>query len=131
MHSLEEIEEKLQTCSDRVIAERLRRERETRLVVGNGQSARVPVCTWRVGHAFFVGHPNEAFSPFQTELRRKFAPYTIIAMNLVNGGEAGYLPPEATYGRDMYEVHQTPFERGSLERLCQAAVRSIEQLTTA
>ena len=130
-HTLEEIEGKLKTCTDRVIAERLRRERETRWVVGNGQTARVPLCAWRVGSAFLVAHPNEAFSLFQTELRRKFAPHTVVAMNLVNGGEAGYLPPESAYSRNMYEVNQTPFERGSLERLCDAASRAIQQLTTA
>lgn len=131
MHTLDEIEGNLKACTDRVIAERLRREREIRRVVGNGQVARAPVWIWRVGSAYLAGQPNEAFSLFQTELRRKFAPHTVVAMNLVNGGEAGYLPPESAYGQDMYEVNQTPFERGSLERLCAAASQAIEQLTTA
>jgi hypothetical protein len=114
-----------------LIAERLRRERETRRVVGNGQVARAPVWIWRVGSAFLAGQPNEAFSLFQTELRRKFAPHTVVAMNLVNGGAAGYLPPESAYGQDMYEVNQSPFERGSLQRLYAAASQTIEQLTSA
>jgi hypothetical protein len=128
LHTLEKIEEKLRTCADRVIAERLRRERETRWGVGNGRNARVPLWVWRVGDSFLVGHPNEAFSLLQTELRRRARPHAVAVMNLVNGGGAGYLPPEDVYGQNMYEVNQTPFERGSLEQLLASASRAIEQL---
>ena len=83
---------------------------------------------WQVGDSFLVGHPNEAFSLLQTELRRRARPHTVAVMNLVNGGEAGYLPPDDVYGQNMYEVNQTPFERGSLEQLLRAASRAIEQL---
>ncbi len=126
--TLEEIEEDLKTCQDRVIAERLRRKRETRWVVGNGQTAQVSLWAWRVGDAFIIGQANEAFSCLQMELRRRYAPHPVVVMNLVNGGEAGYLPPENVYTRDMYEVSQTPFDRGSLERMLDTAAAAIGEL---
>jgi hypothetical protein len=128
IHTLEEIEQKLRTCTDRVTAERLRRERETKWVVGNGPVAHIPLWIWRVGDSFFVGHPDEAFSLLQTALRERFAPRAVAVMNLVNGGAGGYLPPENVYACDEYEVNQTPYERGSLELLLASAGRAMEQL---
>jgi len=40
-------------------------------------------------------------------------------------GSCGYLPPAEFYDQDMYPVWQTPFARGSLERItaaCQASI---------
>ena len=41
-------------------------------------------------------------------------------MNLVNGS-AGYLSPAELYDTDIYQVWQSPYERGGLERLIEAA----------
>ena len=128
MPTLEEIEAELETCQDRVIAERLRRKREVRWVVGNHRTARIPLWVWRVGDAFLLGQPNESFSWLQVELRRCFAHHTLVIMNLVNGGEAGYLPPCDLYDLDRYEVNQTPLDRGSLERLLESASKAIQAL---
>jgi len=126
--TLEEIDRELARCQDRVVGERLRRKREVRWVVGDGQTCIVPLWIWRVGNAFLLGQPNEAFSRLQIELRRRLAPATVVVMNLVNGGEAGYLPPDDLYNLDMYEANQTPFSRGSLERLLEAATEGLKRL---
>ena len=80
-----------------------------------------------VGDGYFVGQPNEAYSFLQTELRRTTPGGAVVAMNLVNGS-IGYLPPERLYGRDLYQVWQSPFDRGSLERVTAAARRAIQAL---
>lgn len=129
--TIEEIETELQTCADRLLAERLRRQRETRRIVGNGKSMRERVWVWRVGSAFFAGQANEAFSWLQIELRRQFPQYTVAVLNLVNGGEAGYLPTASVYGKNMYEVNQSPFARGCLELVRESTARAIEQLSSA
>jgi hypothetical protein len=126
--TLEEIDRQLALCPDRVVAERLRRKREVRWVVGNAQTCSVPLWLWRVGDTFVVGQPNEAFSVFQIELRRRCAPSIVAVMNLVNGGEAGYLPPHDLYDLDMYEPNQTPFSRGSLEQLLESATEALKRL---
>jgi hypothetical protein len=125
---LEEIETQMKACTDRVVEERLRRAREVRRVVGNGQTMPMEFWVWRLGDAIAIGQPNEAFSDLQSKLRSRFAPRPVVVMNLVNGGEAGYLPVETVYDLDMYEVNQTPFARGSLERLTEAAISAIDQL---
>jgi hypothetical protein len=63
-----------------------------------------------------VGHPNEAYSLLQTELRAAFPDHAVLVMNIVNGW-SGYLPPADRYDDDLYAVWQTPFARGGLETL--------------
>ena len=48
-------------------------------------------------------------------------------MSLTNGS-IGYLPPAKMYATEVYQVWQTPFERGSLEILAEAYERAIESL---
>jgi hypothetical protein len=48
-------------------------------------------------------------------------------MNLVNGS-AGYLPPTALYDMDIYQVWQSPYERGGLERLMDAAKAALSDV---
>jgi len=127
MPSVVEIEQELQQCQDRVLAERLLRKRRVRQIVGEGPSTKMSVWIWRVGDAFLVGHPNEAYSWLQTQLRQRFPKQPVAVMNLVNGS-CGYLPLPDLYDRDIYQVWQSPFDRGSLEQTYKAAEQAIEQL---
>ena len=47
----------------------------------------------------------------------------VVSMNLCNGS-IGYLCPAAMHSLDLYQVWQSPFERGSLERLIGAALEA-------
>ncbi len=122
-----EIEAALKACEDRVQAERLRRKLRVRRTVGEGTSAKIPLWVWRVGDGYFIGQPNEAYSPLQTELRRAFPASAITVMNLVNGG-IGYLAPERLQGEDLYQVWQSPFDRGSLEKVISSASAALAAL---
>lgn len=125
MPTTTELNDKIRTCDDRVQIERLSRKRRIREAVGDGKSAPMPVWIWSVGAALFLGHPNEAYSQLQTELRRRFPDRPIVVMNVVNG-HFGYLPPTDLYSEDLYPVWQTPFGPGSLERLIAACAETIE-----
>ena len=48
-------------------------------------------------------------------------------MNLINGS-VGYLPPAESYDLDVYAVWQTPFDRGSYERLLETMTREIRDV---
>lgn len=130
MESVAEIERALKTCADRVAQERLLRKRRVRAAVGDGQTSKIPVWIWRVGDAFLVGQPDEAYAHLQVELRRRFPAHAVAVMNLVNGS-CGYLPPAPLYDREMYQVAQTPFGRGSLEELIEACGSAIGRLLSA
>jgi len=125
--SVAEIEAKLKTCEDRVMAERLRRKMRVRRTVGEGKTAKIPLWVWRVGDGYYVGQPNEAYSQLQIELRRAFPRRAVTVMNLVNGG-IGYLAPERLQGEDLYQVWQSPFDRGSLERVIASATSALAEL---
>jgi hypothetical protein len=117
---LAEIEAQWAACTDPVMKERLWRKRFVRKIVGDGSAADMPLWIWRLGDALLFGQPNEAYSLFQRELRRAFSPRHVAVMNLVNGS-AGYLSPAELYDTDIYQVWQSPYERGGLERLIEAA----------
>jgi hypothetical protein len=120
MPSIAEIEAQWAACDDPVIKERLWRKRFVRKIVGDGTSAEMPLWVWSLGDALLFGQPNEAYSQFQTELRRTLHPRHVAVMNLVNGS-AGYLAPAELYDTDVYPVWQSPYERGGLERLIESA----------
>jgi len=125
--SLAEIEAEWHASKDPVIKERLWRKRGIRKTVGEGQVSAMPLWVWRLGDAFLIGQPNEAYSFFQQELRAKLAPNAVAAINIVNG-YAGYLPPASFYPNDAYAVWQTPFKAGSLELLTNKAVEAAQRL---
>jgi hypothetical protein len=127
--SIAEIEAQWRTCDDPVQKERLWRKRGVREVVGDGTVTHMPLWTWRLGDSLLVGQPNEAYSQFQLDLRARLAPRAVAVMNLVNGS-AGYLAPEKLYDLDIYQVWQSPYERGSLERLVTAAGTAAAHLVT-
>lgn len=125
--SAEELERQRLACTDRALEERLRRKLNIRLGVGNGSSFELPVHVWRIGDGVLVGSCCEAYSVLQRELRRRFPDTTIVCMNLINGS-IGYLPPAEFYDTDVYSVWQTPFDRGSYERLLETMTGEISDV---
>ena len=117
-------------CADRVQEERLRRKRDIRQVLGDSSSFNLPVYIWRIGDAVLVGSCCEAYSLLQRELRNRFPDRTILCMNLINGS-LGYLPPAALYDSDIYQVWQTPFDRGSFERTLEAMTEAINNVLSS
>lgn len=113
--SIAEIEAELATTTEPFAVERLHRKRRVRMTVGEGDTSQVPFWIWRVGDALFVGHPMEAYSLFQTELRCRYPECAVVAINVVNG-HYGYMPPAERFGDDLYPVWQTPFAAGCLEQ---------------
>ena len=69
----------------------------------------------------------EAYSVIQRNLRATFPDRPIAYLNLANGS-IGYLPPSELFGENLYQVWQTPFERGSLERLESAVAQALRAM---
>ena len=112
---------------DRVIRERLARKLRIRELLGDAQEYPFPVWIWKAGDTLFVGTPGEAYSDLQQALRTAFPDLAVVVMNIINGS-IGYLPPDKLYDRDLYEVWQTPFQRGSYERLLEGCLDTIKGL---
>jgi len=127
MPSLKEIEQQYRATEDRVARERLWRQRSLRINLGDGDSAKVGLWAWRVGDALLIGQPNEAYSEFQIKIRSEI-PGAIAVINLANGS-AGYLAPRALYDKPIYQVWQSPFMAGSLERLYEATLQMIKGIS--
>lgn len=125
--SAEELDRQYRECPDRALAERLRRKRNIRRVLGDRSTWHLPIWGWRVGEAVIVGSMLEAYSLFQQELRRRFPERHIVCLNVVNGS-LGYLTPAALYDSDLYQVWQTPLARGSFELYVTAMTELVERL---
>lgn len=118
------IEAELAACEDRVMSERIKRKRDLRLYIGDAPAMAYPVYAWRLGGAYLIGHPGEAYSRLQIALRA-LNPHAAIAVANNTNGSTGYFPPAELYDLDLYAVWQTPFERGAFETLlefCQAQI---------
>lgn len=110
---------------ERVLAERMTRRARLREVLDGG---RLNFWVWRLGDALLIAQPNECYSWFQTELRRRFGDTAVVVLNLTNGASRGYLPRAATYNSgDIYQAWQSPYERGSLEQLVDVVEQGVHQ----
>jgi hypothetical protein len=124
--SLEDIEYQIANCKDRVLEERLTRKMHIRRKVGNGSAVKSPLWIWQIGDSTIFAAPNESYSLLQTSLREHFADRAVAVINLANGSASGYLPPSDLYEKDIYQVWQTPFAKGALEKLVETAKKSVE-----
>ena len=116
-----ELEAEFAATTDRALAERLRRKLRIREALGDGATFPLDVWGWRIGETLLLGTMAEAYSSLQQAVRGAFPDREVVWLNLVNGS-IGYLPPAAAYDQEIYQVWQTPFDRGSLERLESAAI---------
>lgn len=123
----DELEQQRQACTDRALEERLRRRRNIRRGIGDGDTLELPIWVWRMGDTILAGSPTEAYSILQRTLRERFPERTIVCLNLING-TTGYLTPEELYDLDLYQVWQTPFARGGLEKLIAGMAEAIEEI---
>jgi hypothetical protein len=125
--SAAEIERQMAATDDRVMKERLLRKSRVRRIVGDRTTAKVPLWVWRVGDAYIVAQPNEPYSDLQRHLRRLARDRPVVSLNLANGG-IGYLVPRELHALNIYQVWQSPFAAGSLERLMAAAGNTLQEL---
>jgi Neutral/alkaline non-lysosomal ceramidase, N-terminal len=107
--------------------EKAMRREFLRLALGDGSVHRMPLWAWRLGEALLLAVPNEPYSVFQLDLRRRFAGTPVFVLMTTNGG-VGYLPPSETYGTGRYQEQQSPFAAGCLEHALEAAAEALERL---
>ena len=110
--------------TDRVEGEKLERLLLVRQAIGEGGVRSLPLRVWRLGDAVVVAIPDEPYSILQQELRRAFPANPILVLGVTNGA-VGYLCPREYYGTGRYQEIQSPYAPGCLERLSDAARRSI------
>ncbi len=130
LDTIEKIEAEFNACEDRVMKDRLWRKLNTRKSIGDQTHALLPVWIWQFGDAFAIAQANEVYAIGQQLIRAHFKDRHIVFINIANG-YLGYLPPADLYGKDIYAVWQTPFEKGGLELLIAEVIAKIEHLIAA
>jgi hypothetical protein len=97
------------------------------LELGDSPVHEMPMWLWRLGDAVLVAVPNECYSVFQVELRRRFAGTPVLVLNMTNG-TLGYLSPRENYGSGRYQEQQSPYAPGCLEQALEAAAAALAEL---
>jgi hypothetical protein len=87
-----------------------------------------PVWIWMWGDAIIVGQPGEAYSYFQTELRRRHPDRVILVLNCTNGPGYMYIPTPDAYRRLRYQSWQTLLNEGALELITDEVSSAISRL---
>ncbi len=122
-----ELQVQLAATVDRTMAERLRRKIRVVRQIGSGPTCPMPVWLWRFGDIILIGQANEAYSAFQLAMRHKLPDHAVVVMNLVNGA-CGYVTPPELHDTDIYQVWQSPFDRGALPILIAGCQRALEHI---
>lgn len=107
--------------------EKALRRRYLSEALGDSPVYEMPVWTWRLGGALLVAVPNEPYSVFQVELRRRLAGTPLLVLGVTNR-TMGYLCPEETYGTGLYQEQQSPYAPGCLEQTIEAAAGALDEL---
>ena len=124
---IKEIRKQWEEETEVAAKERLWRKMNIRSYLGDQSFTEVPIWIWRIGSTFIIGHPNEAYSLLQRELRTHFPGTDIVVINMANG-HIGYLPPAQFFDHNVYTVWQTPFAKGTLERMIEQIKREMESM---
>jgi hypothetical protein len=128
LFSSEELTERWSHLGETPARERVQRAMGLRKGYVDGSNARHPVWIMQVGDAVIVGHPGEAYSLMQTELRRRHPDRCILVANCTNGPGFMYLPERSAYERLPYQVWQTLVGVGALEAVIDAVDAAISEL---
>jgi hypothetical protein len=123
-----EIDATIASEKDRTMRERLHRKRMIIKSIGDGKTCTIPVWAWRIGSTLLVAQPDETYSSFQIDLRAAMPDNEVLVVNVANAGEIGYLPPKDAYKLDLYQVWQTPYDKGCLEVMTSACVKTLKKL---
>lgn len=128
MPSRAAIEAQLSQATERYEIERLERTLGRRDLAGEGTLGEFYLNVWRLGDAFLVLVPAEAYSQLQRELRASHPDAAVAVLNLASGTYM-YLPPRTSYQRpDVYPVRVALYEAGSLEHIAGLAAGAIKRL---
>ena len=127
--TFEELEERWKDIDAGARETRLARARKLRTgYVLENQRAKHPVWIWAWGDAINVGQPGEAYSYFQTEIRRRHPDRVIFELNCTNGPGYVYIPTPDAYSRFRYQSWQTLLEVGALELITDEVSTAIARM---
>ena len=128
--SREQLQQAIREAKESYMVERLTRRLLARESVGDGPEGDFSFLIWRLGDSFIVGTPAEMHTAFQLELRRRFPGTSVAILNIVNG-YASYLPPREDYAVGAYPTRVALYKAGSMERVLEAADRTMHEMIAA
>src|SRR5262249_54587607 len=110
------------------LEERLRRARRVRAYYATRDPYPFTVWLWRLGACAFVRIPGEPYSWLPTALRRPPPELAVFVLGVTTAESSAYLPRDDCYDQDIYQAWQTPYERGCLESVVEAADAALSRL---
>ena len=94
----------------------------------DGKPVKVRVQALRIGEVAMVAMPGEPFAEIGVAVK-KASPFAVTMFCAYSSGEGGdYMPIDAEYEREGYEVDRTPYGRGAAEKLVRETVALLERV---
>jgi Neutral/alkaline non-lysosomal ceramidase, N-terminal len=121
--SRDELETQLAAATERYAIERLERSIARRILVGDGSDSEFFFTVWRLGDAFLIATPAEAYSKFQVDLREIFRDTAVAVLNATDGSNS-YLPLPESFNRDVYQSRIALYSPNSLQRVTEMAAET-------
>ena len=125
--TIDELRERWKNVDEGARETRIKRAMKLRVGYVIDGAATHPVWIWMWGDAVIVGQPGEAYSYFQTELRKRHPDRVIFVLNCTNGPGYMYLPTPDSYERHRYQSWQTLLAAGALEIITNAVSAEISK----
>lgn len=125
--ALDWLEREYEATSDRREKEILQRRNMIQRALGPDSDHHMGLRVWRLGGAGLVATQNEAYSIFQQTLRQRFPQIPLFVLGITNS-TVGYMPPQETYGKGIYQEQQSPYLPGCLEKVTESATEGLARL---
>ncbi len=115
------LRERMEITTDRATWEKTQRQLMIREAIGEADARSLPLWCWRLGDALLLAVPDEPYNILQRQVRAAFPDRPVLVLTVTNG-TFGYLCPTETYGSGRYQVVQSPYLPGCLEKVADAAI---------
>lgn len=125
--TLRELDEQIAQCDNRVMAERLLRQRRRLAPLEGRTHFDTHINIWRLGSALIVVNPHEAYSKWQLTLRAIWPDQPVVVGNMVNAA-LSYLVPEENYSDKLYACWASLPARGAFEIFMQTSLEAARQV---
>jgi hypothetical protein len=128
--TVKELDEQLGQATDSFAKERIFRKRSIAKLMSGSSDIGLTIYGWRLGKILFVGVQCEVYSIWQSELRKAYPEYAVVAIACVDYEAIGYVVPDELHDLNLYQAWQPPFAKGVMKALLEGSNRQITKAIT-
>lgn len=106
--TVEELDQQWAQTEDSFAKERIFRKKSIAKLMSGSSGIELTIYGWRIGNILLVGAQCEVYSIWQSELRKAFPDYAVVAITCVDYEAIGYVVPDQLQDLNLYTAWQPP-----------------------